>query len=602
MSVQSEISRLKTAKADIAEAIQNHGVEVSSTLSLDGYAAKINEIVSKPFTGATETADGTIGLVPQPTKGQENYVLKGNGKWSANDIFVVDVADTVPSVTLTQAKSAIGQNKIVILNRKTSDDQMYYFVSRTYVDKIRFVGYRAIYENCENPYYADWSEENSITFTTYSVGSVVSGGTTGQVLAKKSDDNYDVEWKDFSGGNTIVVDAVYKGTTKASISSPSITYEEAYNAALQGKNIVLKTSSNGTSKVVYYYFLNRINKNDTLANSSLVFNFEITSNNNYGAFYQYTLTWTTTGFKTSYTTNRVLPTPTGNNKVLMSSSSNSVSWSDVPGIFLVTVDSSSNMSMTLADIKKKVDNGSTPVLKLSNGELLWFSYEMANGGLYFSAITDDGNANDITIRAGEVGPTGKLEISYITHYGIPGIGTTGYILAKANNTGAGTNNGYTKWIPVPHDIPTGGTDGQILAKDGTTDYATKWIDEPESKEEVCIVKLTNSNGTYTADKTFAQLQTAYQNNQVIIAIDDYRVFQLNGYYESYFGFYTLSDSDLYAVAFIRSDETVVIRDNDFNKVPSGGTTNQILAKSSNDDYELKWVDAPTSTSVKIVRW
>lgn len=34
------------------------------------------------FTGATETANGTDGLVPQPVKGNENKFLKGDGTWS----------------------------------------------------------------------------------------------------------------------------------------------------------------------------------------------------------------------------------------------------------------------------------------------------------------------------------------------------------------------------------------------------------------------------------------------------------------------------------------------------------------------------------------
>ena len=38
---------------------------------------------SVTMTGATSSAAGTGGLVPQPTSGQENYVLRGNGLWSA---------------------------------------------------------------------------------------------------------------------------------------------------------------------------------------------------------------------------------------------------------------------------------------------------------------------------------------------------------------------------------------------------------------------------------------------------------------------------------------------------------------------------------------
>ncbi len=46
MSVQSEIERLNTAKADIRTAIIDKGVDVADDLSISNYAAKINEISS----------------------------------------------------------------------------------------------------------------------------------------------------------------------------------------------------------------------------------------------------------------------------------------------------------------------------------------------------------------------------------------------------------------------------------------------------------------------------------------------------------------------------------------------------------------------------
>lgn len=48
MSVQSEISRLQTAKADIRAAIEAKGVTVPADIPLDGYAEKISEIQGEP--------------------------------------------------------------------------------------------------------------------------------------------------------------------------------------------------------------------------------------------------------------------------------------------------------------------------------------------------------------------------------------------------------------------------------------------------------------------------------------------------------------------------------------------------------------------------
>lgn len=82
MAIQNEISRLKQAKADIAEAIRNHGVAVPQELSIDGYAAKVEEIVAADvFTGATSSTDGADGLVPGPKAGDEKKFLQGDGTW-----------------------------------------------------------------------------------------------------------------------------------------------------------------------------------------------------------------------------------------------------------------------------------------------------------------------------------------------------------------------------------------------------------------------------------------------------------------------------------------------------------------------------------------
>lgn len=82
MSIQNEIDRLGKAKQDIAAAIKSKGVPVPSDMKLDEYAAKIYEIVSDIFVGATATSDGEAGLVPAPTTEQKDSYLKGDGTWS----------------------------------------------------------------------------------------------------------------------------------------------------------------------------------------------------------------------------------------------------------------------------------------------------------------------------------------------------------------------------------------------------------------------------------------------------------------------------------------------------------------------------------------
>lgn len=54
-------------------------------LNVDGQDVPPGEIDAVagnvPFTGATLTTDGTQGLVPQPTAGQQDFYLAGDGTW-----------------------------------------------------------------------------------------------------------------------------------------------------------------------------------------------------------------------------------------------------------------------------------------------------------------------------------------------------------------------------------------------------------------------------------------------------------------------------------------------------------------------------------------
>ena len=48
----------------------------------------VNGIELDIMKGATSSVDGQIGLVPKPTKGQENYLLQGNSVWVSPDSVI----------------------------------------------------------------------------------------------------------------------------------------------------------------------------------------------------------------------------------------------------------------------------------------------------------------------------------------------------------------------------------------------------------------------------------------------------------------------------------------------------------------------------------
>ena len=85
-------------------------------------------------------------------------------------------------------------------------------------------------------------------------------------------------------------------------------------------------------------------------------------------------------------------------------------------------------------------------------------------------------------------------------------------------------NGMTGDVTVP-TIPSGGTTGQILAKQTNDDYDTEWIAAPSAP----VTSVNGNTGAVTVPT-----------------------------------------------------------------IPSGGTTGQILAKQTNDDYDTEWIAAPSA--------
>lgn len=70
---------------------------------------------------------------------------------------------------------------------------------------------------------------------------------------------------------------------------------------------------------------------------------------------------------------------------------------------------------------------------------------------------------------------GKPGSDYPPNY-IPSNGNDGQLLAKNGST-----NYALKWVDPPSNpIPTGGSDGQLLAKNGSTNYALKWVNAPSN--------------------------------------------------------------------------------------------------------------------------
>ena len=110
MSVQSEITRLTTAKSDIATAITNKGVTVPSGTKLDGMAALIGSIESGGGGGGSSQGGFSVTF---PAAGSNNYsnwsnfyvayILKADGTWLDITDYTVVAGKTIDGVVLFTA-------------------------------------------------------------------------------------------------------------------------------------------------------------------------------------------------------------------------------------------------------------------------------------------------------------------------------------------------------------------------------------------------------------------------------------------------------------------------------------------------------------------
>lgn len=129
-------------------------------------------------------------------------------------------------------------------------------------------------------------------------------------------------------------------------------------------------------------------------------------------------------------------------------------------------------------------------------------FYLRNGGL----VPTDGNQGEMlycnNTGRSHWGPAPK---------GIPDGGTTGQVLTK-------TSTGE-EWSDAPSGLPSGGTEGQMLYQGGN---GPEWGDKP-----VMYVNITESGGTYSADKTFAEIESAIESEYSVVA----NVKERNGEFE-----------------------------------------------------------------------
>lgn len=177
--------------------------------------------------------------------------------------------------------------------------------------------------------------------------------------------------------------------------------------------------------------------------------------------------------------------------------------------------------------------------------------------------------------------------------GLPSGGTDGQVLIKS-----GATNYAVKWGTVKGLLPDGGTDGQVLVKSGTADYSVKWGNLTGSLPTGGTdgqVLLKNGATNYAAKwgTVTGTLPTGGTDGQVLLK---------NGATDYSVKWGSLTGG----LPSGGTDGQVLLKSGATNyaakwgtvtgTLPTGGSANQVLLKSSATNYAVKWGDVPVAAT------
>lgn len=232
---------------------------------------------------------------------------------------------------------------------------------------------------------------------------------------------------------------------------------------------------------------------------------------------------------------------------------------------------------------------------------------MADGSVPMAGDLQMGG-HAVTGMADGTGPTDGATVGQLSgKLDSPTGGTAGQVLTK-------TADG-SSWENAPSGLPDGGTEGQMLYK--SADGAV-WGDNP-----IIYVNITGNNSSgYTADKTLSEIKDAYQKGFFIIANTPNGIIPMTGIYENNANFIEFDMERKRTNEYLAREDRVIyqmtamsnfasdvsydryasglratnvqdaideVQENVENVLPSGGTTGQVLTKTSTGE---EWADAP----------
>lgn len=312
---------------------------------------------------------------------------------------------------------------------------------------------------------------------------VASGGSIGQILAKRSNTDYDTSWVDPQAELCIIT---VSGTSTLSADK---TYEEITTDYQAGKILVVKNNND-------VYVFSKFENNKQIFNK--------TDRNSSGSAQIIEVTEIEISSSGINKTSAVVE----NTEILTID----MAYDDVIEKKYIDADAS-NLYATLNSTGRKavcvVDNIDSQT-EVEHKYVCRASSVTENNvttyTFYLQKFGEDEKASVEVYKALSTGDGYPQYDSSIAPSAMPSGGTTGQVLTKSSNA-----DGAVAWGNVPQEIPSGGSAGQTLIKGSSTDGDISW------GNEFFIVDINRNNNSYSTTKTASEIRNAITGGKIVLA-------------------------------------------------------------------------------------
>ena len=395
----------------------------------------------------------------------------------------------IPDTTYTKALADIQANKAVMIKLENAPGRYYIPYSSSNAEILASAGTVSGSNQSIELYLLKWAAQgNIITLAGTKEGCIADGGTTGQVLVKKSDESFDTEW----ATKSIVVN--YDGNT-------SITFSEAFNL-LKKTQVTLYNNKTNIA-----YILNI--ENDAIRGVSFI------ASGSGNLINTSTLKWVRDSITFASPRLYFIPVKGTTGQILAkkSDTDGDTEWIDPPSGSTVSVnvgetttgEPGTNANVTNSGDETNVvlnftiprgDPGPENLVIITATASTTVQGEYIPDTTYTKALADIQANKAVMI---------KLENAPGRYY-IPYSSSNAEILASAG-TVSGSNQSIElyllKWAAQGNIITLagtkegciadGGTAGQVLTKKSNESFDTEWIDPPSGSGLTKTILWTNPN-------------------------------------------------------------------------------------------------------------